>query len=182
MVLRDIDAALFTEKRPATAANRIAFVLLRSGVQAVLIFRLAAWLARQPVISPLGQVVSLLGVILTGAELAPTARIGPGFAIVHSPGVVIAGDVVAGENLWIHTGVVMGHQVGSEKWGAPVLGDGIIVGTGAKLLGPIEVGSGARIGAGAVVIADVPADHAAVGVPARTFPAQSPPAGIGSAP
>jgi serine O-acetyltransferase len=174
MLRRDLDAALRTEMRAPTAMNRLAFAVMRTGVHAVLVYRLAEWFSQHQYLAPLGHVVALFGTMQNGAEISPGARIGPGFAVVHSSGVVIAGGVVAGENLWIHTGVVIGHQVGGGNWGAPVIGDDVIIGTGAKLLGPIRVGDGARIGAGAVVIRDVPAGHVAVGVPARTFPAEAP--------
>ncbi len=97
-----------------------------------------------------------------GVEVHPGARIGPGFALVHSVGIVIGKDVVAGCDLVLHQGVTLGH--GGLADGQPRLGDGVRIGAGAQVLGNISVGDGVRIGANAVVLADVPAGQTVVGV------------------
>lgn len=99
-----------------------------------------------------------------GVEIHPAARIGPGFALVHSVGIVVGKDVVAGRDLVLFHGVTLGDGQGRSGSGQPVIGDRVRIGAGAKVLGPIRVGDGARIGANAVVLADVPAGATVVGV------------------
>jgi serine O-acetyltransferase len=89
------------------------------------------------------------------------ARIGPGFAFVHSVGIVVGRDVVAGRDLVLHRGVTLGNA--SQTPGQPHLGDRVRIGAGAKIPGPVHVGDDARIGANAVVLADVPAGSSVVG-------------------
>jgi serine O-acetyltransferase len=97
-----------------------------------------------------------------GVEVHPGARIGPGFTLVHSSGIVVGKDVVAGRDLVLYHGATLGHDALSD--GQPRIGDGVRIGSGAKVLGAITVGDGARIGANAVVLKDVPADATAVGL------------------
>jgi len=97
-----------------------------------------------------------------GAEIHPAARIGPGFAVIHTVGIVIGHEVVAGDNLVVYQGVTLGHT--GTGTGQPRIGDDVRIGAGAKVLGPVTVGSGAWIGANAVVLADVPAGATATGV------------------
>jgi serine O-acetyltransferase len=95
------------------------------------------------------------------------ARFGPGFVLVHPIGVVINSAVRGGSNISLESGVV----IGDNRGGVPVLGNDVFVGSGAKIIGGLTIGSGARVGANAVVLHDVPAGATAVGIPARCKPA-----------
>lgn len=132
------------------------------GTQAMIVYRLMQASHRIGV-TPLAMVFNKLNVVLGGCIIGRGADFGPEFVLVHSQGVVINTAVRGGRH------VVLEHQVtiGAEKGAAPVLGDDIFVGAGAKIVGAVRVGSGARIGANAVVIDDVPEGATAVGVPAR---------------
>ncbi len=104
--------------------------------------------------------------LLTGICLPTRAKIGPGFAINHHGPIIVHADFQAGENF------TLSHQttVGALHDGVPTAGDCVFIGPGARVLGPIQLGDRAMIGANAVVTGDVPADHVAVGVPARARP------------
>lgn len=103
--------------------------------------------------------------IFGGCIIGRGADFGPAFVLIHSDGVVINGSVRGGRDIKIE------HQVtiGAERNQSPVLGDDIFIGAGAKVIGPLSIGSGVRIGANAVVLADVPDYATAVGVPARNI-------------
>ena len=148
---------------------QLGYVLLRPGVQAVVLHRLAHRLANSRA-NLLSHVVAALSYRLTGAEIDPRARIGPEFVIYHPAGVVVHRDVTTGARLRIYSSVVIGNRPGRGRHGAPRLGDRVTIGTGAKILGTLQVGDGAMVGANAVVINDVPAGHRAVGVPAISRP------------
>lgn len=104
---------------------------------------------------------------LTGIEIHPGARIGPGFFIDHGMGVVIGETTEIGEDVTLYQGVTLGgtgKDVGKRH---PTVQDGVIVGTGASVLGPVVIGEGAKVGAGSIVIKDVPANSTVVGNPGR---------------
>ena len=98
-----------------------------------------------------------------GAIIGRGAEFGPGFVLIHADGVVINGAVRGG------AGVKIEHQVtiGAEKRQSPQIGDGVFIGAGAKIVGPVTIGDGARVGANAVVLHDVPPNTTVVGIPAR---------------
>jgi serine O-acetyltransferase len=104
-----------------------------------------------------------LNVILCRCVIGRGAQFGPGFVLIHSMGVVINSKVRGGERILLEHGVT----IGEEKGEAPLLGDDVFVGAGAKIIGGVTVGSRTKIGANAVVLKDVPDDSTAVGVPAR---------------
>lgn len=104
--------------------------------------------------------------IVTASDIRPQATIGRGLKMPHPTGVVIHHDAVIGDDCIVMQQVTIGQLAGT---GAPVLEAGVYVGAGAKVLGSIRIGRGARIGANAVVLCDVPADGTAVGVPARVL-------------
>lgn len=116
----------------------------------------------------LGLIVKQVNHVVTGADIAWQAEVGPGFNLLHPTGVVIGKLVKIGANCKIQDGVTIGGK-GGDNDGHPTIGEGVTIGCGAKLLGPIEVGDGAVIGANAVVLRDVPGYATAVGVPARTI-------------
>jgi serine O-acetyltransferase len=168
---QDINALFELEGRPAQGTGHVigtlGFVLTNPGVHAVGLHRLAHALAARGLLV-LARLVAVLATALTGSEIDPRARIGPGFMVHHSSGVVIHAEAVIGERFRAHSGVVVGLRNASH--GAPTIGDDVSCGSGAKLLGPIAIGDDVWVGANAVVVTDVPAHHDALGVPARMRP------------
>lgn len=160
--------------RDPAARSRLEIVLCYPGVHAVALHRVAhrlwTWGLRLP-----ARMLSHISRMLTGIEIHPAARIGRRLVIDHGDGVVI------GETAEIGDDVLMYHQVtlgGTSLAGGkrhPTIGDKVILGAGAKILGPIVVGEGARVGANAVVLSDVPPGQTVVGIPAR--PVDRKPAG-----
>lgn len=107
--------------------------------------------------------------VLTGIELPCEATLGRRFRIDHFGGIVISGDAVFGDDCVVRNGVTVGLRHTGYR-GAPILGDRVDIGAGAKILGPIRIGDDVAIGANAVVLVDVPSNSIAVGVPARVIP------------
>ena len=159
----DIDSMM---ARDPAARSRLEVVFCYPGFHAVLIYRLAhgAWRRGFHV---LGRWLSHLGRFLTGIEIHPGAELGERLFIDHGMGVVIGETAVIGNDVTLYQGVTLGGT--SLKGGKrhPTLQDDVIVGAGAQVLGPITVGQGARIGANAVVLKDVPPCVTMVGIPAR---------------
>jgi serine O-acetyltransferase len=180
--LRDeIDATL---ARDPAARSRLEVVLCYPGFQALLYHRLAHWLWRHGWYL-LGRLISHLGRVATGIEIHPGAHIGQRLFIDHGMGVVIGETCEIGDDCTLYSGVTLGGTRPSKEQGGqkrhPTLGDDVIVGSGAQVLGPIRVGNGARIGAAAVVLKEVPDGATMVGNPARqvgrrTVSDESPPA------
>lgn len=115
----------------------------------------------------LARFVAHLGRWLTGIEIHPGATIGCRFFIDHGMGVVIGETAEIGDDVTLYHGVTLGGTSWKEGKRHPTLADGVVVGAGAKILGPIHIGPGAKIGSNAVVVKDVPAGATAVGIPAR---------------
>jgi serine O-acetyltransferase len=132
------------------------------GTAAMVIYRLMQW-ARRHRLLPLEMFCNKLNAVLCHCIIGRGAEFGPEFVLIHAAGVVINGAVRGGR------GVHIEHQVtiGAERREVPVLGDDVFIGAGAKIIGGITVGDGARVGANAVVLHDVPPGATAVGVPAR---------------
>jgi serine O-acetyltransferase len=136
--------------------------LFTDGTAAVILYRLMQW-SRRYRLAPLEMIFNKANAVLCNCVIGRGAEFGPGLVMIHSTGVVINGRVRGGR------GVHIEHQVtiGAERRLTPVLGNDVYIGAGAKIVGAVTVGDGARIGANAVVIRDVPANRTAVGVPAR---------------
>ena len=115
----------------------------------------------------LGRFLSHIGRWLTGIEIHPGATIGRRFFIDHGMGVVIGETALIGDDCTLYHGVTLGGTSWNKGKRHPTLGDGVVVGAGAKILGPITIGRGAKIGSNAVVVKDVPEGATAVGIPAR---------------
>jgi len=130
-------------------------------IGAVTTFRAASWCWARG-LRPLALWLQASGIRSSGAEIHPAARIGPGFALIHTVGIVVGHQVVAGDNLVLYHGVTLGHTGTGD--GQPRIGDNVRIGAGAKVLGPVTIGDRAWIGANAVVLGDVPADTVATGV------------------
>ena len=165
----DIDGYL--ERDPA-ARGALEIVLCYPGFHALMTFRLCHWLWQKHFFL-LGRFLAHVGRIMTGIEIHPGAEIGKRFVIDHGSGVVIGETAVIGDDVTLYHDVTLGGvapsidsqaQVGQKRH--PTLGDGVIVGSGAQILGPISVGAHARVGANSVVTKDVPSSVTAVGVPA----------------
>jgi serine O-acetyltransferase len=115
----------------------------------------------------LARFISHIGRALTGIEIHPGATIGRRFFIDHGMGVVIGETAEIGDDVTLYHGVTLGGTSWKEGKRHPTLGDGVVVGAGAKILGPIHIGNNSKIGSNAVVVKDVPAGATAAGIPAR---------------
>lgn len=160
------DDVLAVSERDPAAPKKWQILLTNQGVHAILSYRIAHALQMQN-FKFLARLVSQIARFFTGIEIHPSAIIGRGLLIDHGSGVVIGETAEIGNNCTLYQGVTLGG-VGSVKGKRhPTLYDGVTVGAGAKVLGAIEIGSGAKIGANAVVLTDVPDNATAVGIPAR---------------
>ncbi len=136
------------------------------GFHARLVHRFSHWLWGLG-LQWLGRFVSHLGRWLTGIEIHPGARIGRRFFIDHGMGVVIGETAEIGDDVTLYHGVTLGGTAWKQGKRHPTLASGVVVGAGAKILGPITVGEGAKVGSNAVVVKDVPPRATAVGIPAH---------------
>ncbi|MBU0725954.1 MAG: serine O-acetyltransferase [Alphaproteobacteria bacterium] len=159
------DIAAIMARDPA-AKSRIEVVLCYPGFHALLLHRLAnaAW-RRQWYL--LGRFLSHVGRVLTGIEIHPGATIGRRFFVDHGMGVVIGETAQVGDDVTLYQGVTLGGTSLHQGKRHPTLEDGVIVGSGAQVLGPLTVGRGARVGANAVVLKDVAPGVTVVGIPAQ---------------
>ena len=160
-IRQDIQATM--ERDPA-ARNAAEVVLFYPGFHARLAHRLANALHRRGLpLAPRG--IMHITRFVTGIEIHPGAKIGPRFFIDHGMGVVIGETAEIGADVTIYQGVTLGGTSTRRVKRHPTLGDRVVVGAGAKLIGAIEVGENARIGAGSVVVTNVPPNATVVGVP-----------------
>jgi serine O-acetyltransferase len=164
MSFRDDVRAVF-ERDPA-ATNVVEVLLTYPGLHAILLHRVANRLHRQglPIIP---RLISHVGRFVTGIEIHPGATIGRGLFIDHGMGLVIGETSEIGDGVTLHQDVTLGGTGKERGKRHPTLGNDVYVGVGAKILGAVRIGDGARIGAGAVVLNDVPPHTTAVGVPAK---------------
>ena len=137
-----------------------------AGLHAVLLHRVAHALYGLG-LRTLARIVSHINRFITGIEIHPGARIGRRLFIDHGMGVVVGETAEIGDDVLIYHGVTLGGLSGQPGKRHPTIGDGVAIGSGAQVLGPITVGAGARIGANAVVVTEVPAGETVVGIPAR---------------
>lgn len=159
--------------RDPAARGALEIVLSYPGFHAVVAYRLANWLWRRR-LRLLARVLSHLARFLTGIEIHPGARIGRRFFIDHGMGVVIGETSEIGDDCFLYHGVTLGGTSLKPGKRHPTLGDGVVVGAGAKVLGPITLGQGAQVGANAVVVRDVAPGRTVVGIPAREVGAGRP--------
>ena len=152
--------------RDPAARNSLEVMLAYPGLHAIWLHRLAHWLWQHN-LKLLGRLVSQTSRFLTGIEIHPGAQIGPGFFIDHGMGVVIGETAEVGANVTIYHGVTLGGVSWQKGKRHPTIGDSVVLGAGAKVLGPITVGNHSRIGANSVVVKDTPAESVVVGVPGR---------------
>lgn len=144
----------------STGWQAIARALAADGASAVILFRLGQ-LFNGAKLAPLAWLTMKFNKLLNGVTIGASASIGPGFVIQHSVGVVINGRTVMGANCILEGGVVIG--VVNRR--SPVIGSGVYIGAGAKIIGGVAVGDGCKIGANAVVVKDAAAGSTIVGVP-----------------
>ena len=162
--LREDIEAVF--QRDPAARSRVEVVLCYPGVHALIFHRLAHALWRRNWLLA-GRFVSQLGRFMTGIEIHPGAVIGRRFFIDHGMGVVIGETAEIGDDVTLYQGVTLGGVSLDPGKRHPTLGNGVIVGAGAAVLGPFTVGNDARIGSNAVVVKAVPAGVTVTGIPAR---------------
>ncbi len=161
------DFAIIFERDPA-ARNWLEVLCCYPGLHAIAAHRLARWLYRQG-IPFFPRFISHLARFLTGVEIHPGAQLGKGVFIDHGLGVVIGETAIVGDYTSIYQGVTLGGTGKETGKRHPTVGSRVVVGAGAKVLGNIHVGNYARIGAGSVVLRNVPANCTAVGVPSRNI-------------
>ena len=162
-VRADIQAAL--ERDPA-AHSRLEVLLCYAGLHAILLHRAAHWLWGRR-LRLMARFLSHVTRLLTGIEIHPAARIGRGLLIDHGMSTVIGETSEIGANCTLYQGVTLGGTGKETGKRHPTLGDNVVVGVGASILGSIAVGDNALVGAGSVVLRPVPPNTTVVGVPAR---------------
>jgi len=157
------DIAAVLERDPA-ARSKLEIVLLYSGLHALWWYRIHHWLWKHHWLF-LARALSQFARWLTGVEIHPGAKIGRRFFIDHGMGVVIGETAEVGDDVTLYQGVTLGGTTLNPGKRHPTIGNGVVIGGGAKILGNIHIGDNCRIGAGSVVLRDVPADSTVVGVP-----------------
>jgi serine O-acetyltransferase len=149
------------------AARSVAEILLAyPGLHALFFHRLAHWLWIHHMFLP-GRFVSHIGRFLTGIEIHPGAVIGRGFFVDHGMGVVIGETAEIGDNVTLYHGVTLGGTSWQKGKRHPTIGNNVVIGTGAKVLGPVRIGDNTRIGANSVVVHDIPPNSVVVGIPGK---------------
>ncbi len=162
-ISKDLDAVL---KHDPAARNKFEVILTYSGFHALVYYRLAHFFFKHNY-KLIARMVSQFARFITGIEIHPGASIGTGVFIDHGSGVVIGETTIIGNGVTIYQGVTLGGT-GKEKGKRhPTIEDNVMISAGAKILGPFVVGKNAKIGAGSIVLKEVPANATVVGVPGR---------------
>ena len=152
--------------RDPAAKNPIEVLLLYPGVKAVCYHRGAHWCYEHKLMF-LARMISQMGRHRTGIEIHPGAKIGKRLVIDHGMGIVIGETAEIGDDCLIYHGVTLGGTGKDSGKRHPTIGNNVLIGTGAKVLGPFKVGDNSRIAANSVVLSEIPPDSTAVGIPAR---------------
>jgi len=160
-------------RRDPAAINTIEILLAYPGLHAIWLHRISHWLHLRgvPVIP---RLLSHLGRFLTGIEIHPGATIGRRFFVDHGMGTVIGETAEIGSDVLLYQGVTLGGTGKERGKRHPTLGNNVVVGVGAQILGAITIGDGTKVGAGAVVLKDVPSHCTVVGVPGRVVAYRNP--------
>ena len=159
------DIRAVKERDPACRST-LEVITCYPGFHVLFFHRVAHWLWRHNV-KLLARMTSQWGRFWTGIEIHPGATIGPGFFIDHGMGVVIGETAEVGENVTMYHGVTLGGTSWRKEKRHPTIGNNVVIGVGAKILGPFMVGDNSKIGAGSVVVNEVPPNSVVVGVPGR---------------
>lgn len=152
-------------KNDPAARTKLEVLLLYQSIHVLIFYRIAHGLYKIKLFF-LARLISQLGRFFTGIEIHPGAKIGKGLFIDHGMGVVIGETAEIGDNVTIYHGVTLGGTGKDMGKRHPTIGNNVIIGCGAKILGPISIGDGAKIGANSVVLKNVPKGKTAVGIPA----------------
>ncbi|GBD38372.1 Serine acetyltransferase [bacterium HR37] len=159
------DFKVIFERDPA-ARNKLEVIFTYPGFHAIVFHRIAHWMWNHR-LKLLGRILSHISRFLTGIEIHPGAKIGKGFFIDHGMGVVIGETSEIGDNVTIYHGVTLGGTSFSRSKRHPTIENNVTIGAGAKILGPLTIGSNSKIGANSVVITDVPPNSTVVGIPGK---------------
>lgn len=159
------EVELVKERDPA-AKNTAEILLTYSGLHAILIYRVSHRLYKRGMYTT-ARFLSQMGRFLTGIEIHPGAQIGKRLFIDHGTGVVIGETTIIGDNCLLYQGVTLGGTGKDKGKRHPTLGDNVMVGCGAKVLGPFKIGNNVKIAANSVVLHEIPDNCTAVGAPAR---------------
>ena len=152
--------------RDPAAKSKLSVILTYPGVKAVFFHRIANFFSVAK-FDLIARIISQFSRFLTGIEIHPRAKIGKNLFIDHGMGVVIGETAEVGDDVFMYHGVTLGSTSTKKEKRHPTISNGVIIGAGAKLLGPIKVGKNAKIGSNAVVITDVPENVTMVGIPAK---------------
>lgn len=163
LIYYDIKSIL---KRDPAARNMLDVVLCYPGFHAVLMHRIAHWFYGRGFML-IARCISVINRFITGVEIHPAAKIGKGLFIDHGMGVVIGETAEIGDNVTMYQGATLGGTGKDTGKRHPTIGNNVVISSGAKVLGPFKVGDNSKIGAGSVVLEEVPPNCTVVGVPAR---------------
>ncbi len=159
------DLKVVFERDPAVRSV-FEIIFCYPGFHAMIFYRMSHWLWRNQM-KFLGRFCSHIGRFLTGIEIHPGATIGSGFFIDHGMGVVIGETAEIGDNCTLYHGVTLGGTSWAKEKRHPTLGDNVVIGAGAKILGPFTLGDHCKVGSNSVVVKEVPDNATVVGIPGR---------------
>jgi serine O-acetyltransferase len=164
----DLDATL---REDPAATSRLMVALTYPGMHAIWIYRLChkLWVSNLA-LRPLARIISQFARFLTGVEIHPGAVIGRRFVIDHGMGVVIGETAEIGDDVLMYHQVTLGGRSRGRFKRHPTIGNNVLLGAGAKIIGPITVGDGTRVGANALVVKDIPPNSVVTGIQANTKP------------
>ena len=154
------------QQRDPAARNKVEIFLLYPGVHATIYYRISHWFYKRRLFF-IARLISQWARLCTNIEIHPGAKIGRRFVIDHGAGIVIGETAEVGDDVLIYHGVTLGGTGKDHGKRHPTIGNNVLIGCGAKVLGPFKVGDNSRIAANSVVLNEVPPDSTAVGVPAK---------------
>ena len=154
------------QARDPAARSKLEIFLLYPGVHAIIYHRMAHWCYQHKIFF-LARIISQWSRFWTGIEIHPGAKIGRRFVVDHGMGIVIGETAEVGDDVLLYHGVTLGGTGKDQGKRHPTIGNNVLIGCGAKVLGPFTVGDGSRIASNSVVLSEVPPNATAVGVPAR---------------